>query len=143
MLIAGEWRETPTTIPRPYLRAHLEAHDGAWVECLFLIDSGADCTVISADVVHQLGRPTAPAPRQLGGIGGVVETREVWTTLRLTAADGSRATIGGAYATAADAAVGESILGYDVTRLFALIVDQPSGTVCLLRPPHRYTILSS
>jgi hypothetical protein len=143
MLVVGEWRETPTTIPRPYLRAHLEAHDGAWVECLFLIDTGADCTVISADVVRQLGRPTAPAARQLGGIGGAVETLEVWTTLRLTGADGSRATIAGTYATATDSAVGESILGYDILHLFALIVDRAADTACLLRSPHRYTILSS
>jgi hypothetical protein len=36
-----------------------------------------------------------------------------------------------------------SVIGYDVFHLFAVIVDQPNDTVCLLSPPHCYTILSS
>jgi predicted aspartyl protease len=143
MQIAGEWRETPTTVPRPYLRAHVEAQNGTWVECIFLIDTGADCTVISADVARQMRRPTTPALRQLGGIGGPVETLEVWTTLRLTGVDGNRFHIAGASATPTDAAIGESILGYDVLHLFSMIIDKPGNTVCLVRPPHTYTIQGS
>jgi predicted aspartyl protease len=139
MRVEGEWRETATTVPRPYLRAHIQAHDGSWVQCLFLVDTGADCTVLAADVVRQLGLPTTPALRQLGGIGGSIETLEVQTTLRLTAIDGSRMNIAGNYATSEDSAVSESILGYDVLVRFALIVDKPADTVCLLCPPHRYT----
>jgi predicted aspartyl protease len=142
MRVEGEWRETVTTVPRPYLRAHLQAHDGAWVQCLFLIDTGADCTVLAADVVIQLGLPTTPALRQLGGIGGPIETMEVQTTLRLTAIDGSRMNIVRSYATSEDSAVSESILGYDVLLRFALIVDKPADTVCLIHSPHRYTIQS-
>jgi hypothetical protein len=33
-----------------------------------------------------------------------------------------------------------SVLGRDITGLFAVIVDQPSGTVCLVRERHRYVI---
>jgi predicted aspartyl protease len=140
MRIDGEWRETVTTVPRPYLRAHLEAQDGTGVECTFLIDTGADCTVVTPDVVRQLGRPTTPGLRQIGGIGGVVETLEVWTTLRLTSVAGHRMNIAGKYGVLADAAVGDSILGYDVLHLFALIADRSANTVCLIRPPHRYII---
>ncbi len=140
MRIEGEWRETPTTVPRPYLRAYLVAHDGAWVEGLFLIDTGADCTVISSDITKQLGRPTAPALRQLGGIGGGIETLEVWTTLQLTGQDGNRMNISGAFATTSEDSLSESILGYDILQYFALIVDRPGNTVCLIRSPHQYTI---
>lgn len=142
MRIEGEWRETPTTVPRPYVRAHVEAHDGTWIECVFLVDTGADCTVISADVTQRLGRPTVPAVRQLGGVGGAIETLEVRTTLRLTGTAGERFNIAGAFATPANLtdAVTDSILGYDILHLFALVVDRTNDTVCLLRPPHRYTI---
>jgi hypothetical protein len=33
-----------------------------------------------------------------------------------------------------------SVLGRDITGLFALIVDQPGNVVCLLGQRHRYTI---
>ena len=48
--------------------------------------------------------------------------------------------IAGRYATSEESAVNESILGYDVLHMFALIVDRPGETVCLIRPPHGYTI---
>ncbi len=32
------------------------------------------------------------------------------------------------------------ILGRDITGLFAIIVDQPAGVVCLVREQHRYVI---
>jgi len=33
-----------------------------------------------------------------------------------------------------------SVLGRDITGLFALIVDQPGHVICLLRQRHWYTI---
>jgi predicted aspartyl protease len=140
MRIDGEWQETEDTLPRPFVHGRVEAHDGTWIACMFLIDTGADQTVLAPDLVRQLGRPTTPAPRQLGGIGGAVETLEVWTTLRLTTTAGNNVNLSATYATLSDAAIEESILGYDVLHLFALIVDRPGNTVCLIRPPHQYTI---
>lgn len=140
MFVAGEWRETVTTVPRPYVRAHLRAHDGSWVQAVFLVDTGADCTVLAADVARLLGLPLAPSARSISGLGGAVETLEVHTTLRLTSADGSRMNLQGTYATSDDPAVHESILGYDVLRRFAVIVDETNDLVCLIRPPHRYVI---
>lgn len=35
-----------------------------------------------------------------------------------------------------------SVLGRDVTDLFAVIVDRPGGTVCLVSQHHRYQIVS-
>ena len=35
-----------------------------------------------------------------------------------------------------------SVLGRDILQLFAVIIDQPSGLVCLLRDRHHYTIVS-
>jgi predicted aspartyl protease len=143
MRIEGEWREEETTLPRPYLHGRVEAHDGTWIACMFLIDTGADQTVLAPDLVRQLGRPTTPASRQLGGIGGSVDTLEVWTTLRFSTTAGTTVNLTANYATLPDSAIEESILGYDVLHLFTLIVDKPGDTVCLLRPPHRYAVQTS
>ena len=34
-----------------------------------------------------------------------------------------------------------SVLGRDITRMFAVVVDRPNGVVALVRPSHRYRIL--
>ncbi len=141
MRINGRWVETDDTLPRPTVEAQVETIDGRWIDCPFLIDTGADATVFSPRVLRQLGRPVTLARKQLGGVGGPVETWEVWTTLRLVATDGSPANIEGTYsAFQIDGALEMSVLGYDVLHLFALIVDRPADAVCLIRPAHRYTI---
>lgn len=73
----------------------VETANGGWIGCDFLIDTGADVTVISPDVLRNLGRRTTFAARQLGGVGSSVPTLEVWTTIRFLAPDGSVANIGG------------------------------------------------
>jgi hypothetical protein len=144
MLIIGGWFEPERRLPRPVIIGKLEAADGTWIECPFHIDTGADSTVFSAKVLRQLGRPFVLAPVQLGGIGGGVETWQVHTTLRFERTDGMPADIPGAYsAFQIDDALEMSVLGYDVIRYFSLIVDQPGNIVCLIHPPHRYTIHSS
>lgn len=126
---------------RPTIFAEVETVSGGWVGCDFLIDTGADVTVIAPDVLQKLGRPTALAARQLGGIGGSVPTLEVWTTVRLRAQDGSIANIGGKrFAFGVPGAIPDCILGLDILCAFALIADRPNDLVCLLRPPHNYTI---
>lgn len=121
----------------------VETASGGWVAADFLIDTGADVTVISPAVLHQLGRLTALAARQLGGVGGSVPTLEVQTTMRFSAPDGSVANIGGTRsALGVPGAIAECILGLDILRAFVLIADRPSDIVCLLRPPHGYTIFT-
>lgn len=140
MQARGEWRETAKTVPRPYLHAHIEAHDGSWVDCTFLLDSGADDTVLTADVGRQLGLPLSPATKQLGGIGGAVETREVATRLRITGEAGERFQPVGVFAVFVDDTLGECILGYNVLMHFAVILDKPADAVRLIRAPSRYTV---
>lgn len=141
MRINGGWYEPEGHLPRPVVIGRLEAADGSWLACPFHIDTGADTTVLSANVLRQLGRPVSLAPVQLGGIGGGVETWAVHTTLRFERTDGTPADIPGVYsAFQVEDALEMPVLGYDVIHLFALIIDKPGNTVCLLRPPHRYTI---
>lgn len=124
--------------------AEVETATGGWVGCDFLIDTGGDVTVLSPDVLQKLGRPTTVAARQLGGIGGSVPTLEVWTTIRFLSPDGSVAHIGGMRsAFGVDGAIPDCILGLDILRAFALIAAHQNDILCLLRPPHSYTIRGS
>jgi hypothetical protein len=126
---------------RPMISAEVETAADTWIGCDFLIDTGADFTVLSPAVLQQLGRPTTVAARQLGGIGGSVPTLEVWTTIRLFAPDGSVANVGGMRsAFGVPGAISDSILGLDILRAFALIADLQNDVVCLLLTPHSYTI---
>lgn len=123
------------------ISAEVETAAGGWVSCDFLIDTAADVTVLSPAVLQQLGRPTALASRQLGGIGGSVPTLEVWTTIRFLAPDGSVANIGGVRsAFGVPGTIPDCILGLDILSAFTLIADGPNDVVCLLRPPHSYTV---
>jgi hypothetical protein len=84
------------------------------------------------------------APKQLSGVGGPVETWQVWTTLAFLRTDGQPALIEGAYsAFQVEDALEMSVLGYDVFHLFALIIDRPGDTVCFLVPPQQYIIPSN
>lgn len=144
MRIDGGWFETDERLPQPVVIGTLQATDGQWIPCPFLIDTGSDTTVFSAKVLRQLGRPVSLAPKQLIGVGGAVETWQVWTTLAFLRIDGQPAVIEGAYsAFQSESALEMSVLGYDVLQLFAVIIDRPGNAVCLIVPPHRYVLPGS
>ncbi len=66
----------------------------------------------------------------------VVETR-----IRFYRETGTIVVFRGQYAAMAEVgALDVSILGRDISSLFAVIVDQPGNIVCLLGQRHRYTI---
>ena len=143
MRIDGEWFDSDERLPQPIVIGVVQAADGQWVKCQFLIDTGSDTTVFSTAVLRHLGRPVTLAPKQLLGVGGAVETWQVWTTLAFLRTDGQLSVIEGNYsAFQVEGALEMSVLGYDVLRLFAVIVDQPGNTVCLVVPPSRYILPS-
>ena len=57
MRINGEWFECDDGIVRPVIRGEALAADGTWLRVFFLVDTGADQTVISADVLDLLQYP--------------------------------------------------------------------------------------
>jgi hypothetical protein len=80
MLLDGEWQTCPDGIIRPVIHGEVEASDGSWIKATFLVDSGADRTVLSADVLNALTLPPVVTTDQLAGVGGhaasvVVATR--------------------------------------------------------------------
>ena len=56
--IDGEWLLCDDGIVRPVIRGEILDSDGLWVPSAFLVDTGADRTVFSAEVTV---RPTSPA----------------------------------------------------------------------------------
>jgi hypothetical protein len=57
MLITGVWHHCDDGIIRPVIQAEILAHDNSWWKAPFLLDTGADRTVLSADVLTALRLP--------------------------------------------------------------------------------------
>jgi len=56
MQLNGLWLLCADGVVRPVIRGEALAGDGAWIQTLFLIDTGADRTVFSANIFTALRR---------------------------------------------------------------------------------------
>jgi Aspartyl protease len=141
MRINGEWYLFEDGITRPVIRGEILASDGSWVRAPFLVDTGADRTVFSAAILTLLRLQPIATQERLGGLGGIAGSVDVETRIRLTHEEASKVTFRGQYAAVTELeALDISVLGRDITGLFAMIVDHPGSVVCLLGQRHRYTI---
>jgi hypothetical protein len=142
MRIAGVWLSCDDNAVRPVVRVNVHGAGVAASE-FFLIDTGADQTVLSPFVFAKLGLPTvaAPAGLLLTGVGGSQQFVVVETVLEFTAEDGSPARIRGQYPAFTDAAAMDiSILGRDILDHFDLIVSKRKDELYLLATNHGYRI---
>jgi predicted aspartyl protease len=142
MLIPGVWKLSDDGAVRPMLTAHIELADGTWYETLFLIDSGADKTVFTAEVASALGlEPVSPA-EQLEGVGGRVSSAVIRTRVRLRCEDGSAATIQGDFAAFTERrALDSCVIGRDILNIFVLVLDRRQEIIYLIGPGHRCAIV--
>ena len=141
MRFNGEWLQCDDGIVRPIIRAEVEANSGSWRAIELLVDTGADRTVLSANVLESLNVATIEPRDGIGGVGGLVDSVVVKTRIQLTHDDGLKATFRGEYAACVEhEALDMSVLGRDILEMFAVIVDRPSGVVTMLGGRHRYTI---
>lgn len=69
MLINGIWHTCDDGIIRPVIHAEIQARDGSWVKAPHLVDTGADRTVFSVDILRALHLQSVVAEEQLGGMG--------------------------------------------------------------------------
>lgn len=144
MVINGEWMICADGMSRPLIRSELQTGNGEWESVVFLVDTGADRTVLSAPILAALGLPLAVAPEQLGGLGGMMEMVIVESSLRLTKQDAGKVHIRGQYAAVTEVeALDICVLGRDILGLFAVIVDEPQQVVLLLSQRHSYSIVES
>jgi hypothetical protein len=143
MRISGEWYLCDDGLVRPVIRGEVLAGDGSWVRVPFLLDTGADRTVFSAAILAILQLQPIATQTRLGGLGGIADAIVVETQMRLTREEAGKVVFRGQYAAVTELeALDMSIMGRDITGLFAVVVDQPGNIVCLLGQRHRYTIES-
>ena len=141
MQISGEWLLCDDDVHRPVIRGEVLASDGTWVPAEFLVDTGADRTVFSAGLLALLGGSSAVTGERLSGLGGVAEFATIETQIRLINESGTPVSFRAEYAAATQAeSLDISVLGRDITSLFAAIVDRPGDVVTLLGQRHRYRI---
>jgi Aspartyl protease len=141
MRIDGQWLVCDDGVRRPVISGEIRAPDGSWEKSEFLVDTGADRTVFSAATLAKLGLQPLAMPEGLSGVGGMAASVIVDTWMRLTREDAGKVMFRGQYAAVTElAALDISVLGRDITGLFAVIVDRPRDVVCLVGQRHRYTI---
>lgn len=141
MQFDGEWLQCDDDVVRPIIRAEILGGNGAWRAFELLVDTGADRTVISANVLESLYLDATEPRARIGGVGGLVNSVSIVTQIRLMRNDGLPANFHGAYVACTDHyALDMSVLGRDILDMFALVVDRRSDVVAIVGGNHRYTI---
>ena len=143
MRIVGEWRACEDGATRPALTGKVRADDGTHHPEVFLVDSCADRTVFSANLLSRIELPRTPPPESvsLQGISGTCDFVLVTTVLELTRDDGGPAHVRGEFAAFIDpTATDLSILGRDVLNHFDVILSRRRNEVLLLAPNHQYRV---
>jgi len=141
MLVKGEWYPCDDGIERPVIRGEARAADGQWVRVIFLVDSGADRTVFTAQKLFELGYGAHGERVRLGGVGGTAESVNIDSTIRLAHEHGGLIRLPGTYSAFVDLeTLDMSVLGRDVLDNFVLIVDRLGDGIYLLNQRHGYQI---
>jgi predicted aspartyl protease len=126
---------------RPVISGKILAGNGSWEKIEFLLDTGADRTVLSAATLAKIGLQPVAIQEGISGLGGLADAVSVATQIRLTQEEAAKVVFRGPYAAVIALAVLDmSVLGRDITDLFAVIVDRLHDVVCLLGQRHRYSI---
>lgn len=143
MRVDGRWHLFRDGIARPVVDVVVELADGTWLDAMFLLDSGADRTVLDSSFLPLLAAnavPTGEAP-ELRGVGGDARCVFVRSAIGLIRADGRRVSVRGSFGVFTDPASSDvPVLGRDVTNNFEVIYSFPRREVVLLAPPHRAEI---
>ena len=141
MLCPGEWLQCDDGIVRPIMWTRILGGDGSWRSVKFLLDTGADRTVISANVLALLDLPCVRSEDRIGGVGGLADSVNVTTRICLQRDDGQWITLRGTYAACVQQEILDiSVLGRDILNIFAVIVDRAADRVVLLHGSDSYAI---
>jgi hypothetical protein len=145
MRLNGQWVLNDGGTPVPTIEVAVRAADGSWLRTPFLVDTGADVTTYRYDLLFELDlEPEPDDGTHLVGVGGEQRSVRTATALRITRDDGLLQTLNGTYHAFTDPGrVDISVLGRDVLRYFAVIVDRPGDQVLLLRDNDRYQVVIS
>jgi hypothetical protein len=136
------WSSTDSARIFPAIDAEFENPFGLRQKFSFLIDTGADATILNWEVLLFSDVDLDSLPRlNVSGVGGLVEVLVVNTQFWLRRENNARINFPGSFRAFPDPNDLEtSILGRDVLNHFAVIVDRPGDNVSLLHGNHHYTI---
>lgn len=142
MQLRGEWYECDDHVLRPTIRAEVHWADGVAYDVRFLVDTAADCTALSAELVPGLPAAQPPPPHlTLSGIGGRAAFGVVSCTLAFPRPGAVPITIRGQLAVFAEpGAIDMCVLGRDVMSYFDLIVSWRHDTVLLVGGNDRFAV---
>lgn len=142
MRLDGRWISEPDGGVRPLIRAKVQDPSGQIVEFEFLVDSGADHTILGSTANELLKLAPVSTALRLGGAGGMAEARGVSARLLFVKSDNRTFAINiECFVFEEENELETCILGRDVLNLFTVIFDYNNRLVCLLAPNHTYTIL--
>jgi hypothetical protein len=144
MRIDGNWTLFSDGVTRPLIDGQLIDQSGQLVDVRFLVDCGADRTVLTHGVLEQLRLPLKPPPTDtcIRGISGQTDYVSVESVLVLRRSEGGIAKVRGEFLGLTDPAASDlCVLGRDVTDNFDLILSRRRHDVLLLAPTHQYQIV--
>ena len=128
-------------VVRPILTGAVQDDEGIVHTIPFLLNTGAEQTILSYEVVALLGAEKLPSGHALQGISGTIPSVSVATTIWFLNELGQPVPFKGKFGGITDPAFSDmSLLGRDVLRELSVIVDRPGDVVSLLAGRHRYHI---
>lgn len=140
MRIVGRWYEFDDGVVRPVVLAEIPSPDGSSLDVLFVVDTGADRTVLTSSFYSQL------IPDDTGETTGLNETdgfstAVIETQVQFVTAARQRLSFRGSISVSSDPdRVSLCTLGRDLLNNFAVVVDRPRNVVALLTADHPYSI---
>ena len=143
MQIKGEWLTCDDGVTRPVAIAHLPDADGKPRAERFLVDSGADRTVLSASILAKLKLAPVQPPEGSGlvGVGGRTPYVLIAAVLVFAREGGGFARVRGEFAAFSElSATDFSVLGRDILNNFDVILSRPRSELLHLAPNHRYLV---
>lgn len=144
MRIDGRWLSFPDGVERPVIDAHLLLPGGQLAALPFVVDSGADFTVLAHTVLQQLAPYVQPVPfgQVAVGVGGMTAMQALGVDLVLTAVSGQQARLNGPIPVlSSQAGLEFSVLGRNALDLFEFVYSRQRGIIALLTPPDTFTLL--
>jgi hypothetical protein len=144
MRIVGEWLKCDDGVVRPAVHARVAGVNGAFFADDFLIDTGADRTVLSAALLAKLGPATTQpaAETVLQGISGNSPFVLLKSVIVLMCDEGGFAHLRGEFAAFTEPSSTElSILGRDILNHFDIILSRRNNEILLLAPKHQYRVV--
>lgn len=141
MIVPGRWKEQDGVL-LPIVPVTVDLAEGGQLELYFLLDTGAERTVLSYGDLMKLEAECEPSGEVLSGVGGTSGAVRVDQPLKFRRSDGEFVSLNGPFLAFADpAGLDLSVLGRDILGHFAVIVDKPKRAVVLLHGGHDYRVV--